>query len=82
MLYQLDLRLQEIKEMVGVPFGGISLFVFGDMMQLRPVMGRFICEPPISQEFQTVHTIEPRWMSYWKQTIDKVKIIWRPMNAT
>ena len=64
MLYQLDLRLQEVKEMVGVPFGGISLFVFGDMMQLRPVMGRFICEAPISQEFQTVHNIEPRWMMF------------------
>ena len=64
MLYQLDVRLQEIMEKVGVPFGGVSVFAFGDMMQLRPVMGRFICEPPISQEFQTVHTIEPRWMMF------------------
>ena len=57
MLYQLDLRLQEIMEKVGVPFGGVSVFAFGDMMQLRPVMGRFICEAPISQDFQIVHSI-------------------------
>ena len=28
MLYQLDLKLQEIKERVGVPFGGVSIFDF------------------------------------------------------
>ena len=32
MLYQLDLRLQEITEKVGMPFGGIAIFAFGDMM--------------------------------------------------
>ena len=33
MLYQLDLRLQEIKEKIGTPFGGVSILAFGDMMQ-------------------------------------------------
>merc|ERR1712081_27611 len=42
MLYQLDLRLQEITEKVGVPFGGLAIFAFGDMMQLQPCMGRYI----------------------------------------
>ena len=37
MLYQLDLRLQEIKERIGVPFGGISIICFGDILQLQPV---------------------------------------------
>ena len=36
MLYQLDLRLQEIIEKVRTPFGGLSIIVFGDMMQLKP----------------------------------------------
>ena len=40
MLYQLDLRLQEIKEKIGTPFGGVSLFCFGDILQLKPVCGR------------------------------------------
>ena len=47
MLYQLDLRLQEITEKVGIPFGGVSIFAFGDMMQLKPCMGRYICDDPI-----------------------------------
>ena len=42
MLYQLDLRLQEIKEKIGVPFGGVSIFCFGDIMQLQPVCGKFV----------------------------------------
>ena len=64
MLYQLDLRLQEIMEKVGVPFGGISIFAFGDMMQLKPCMGRYICDDPIGQEFQITHAIEPRWRMF------------------
>ena len=32
MLYQLDLRLQEITGRIGIPFGGIAIFTFGDMM--------------------------------------------------
>ena len=35
MLYHLDLRLQEITEKIGVPFGGTAVFVFGDPMQLN-----------------------------------------------
>ena len=46
MLYMLDLRLQEITQEIGLPFGGLSLIVFGDMMQLKPCLGRFICEIP------------------------------------
>ena len=34
MLYMLDLRLQEIT-MKEIPFGGIGVICFGDLMQLR-----------------------------------------------
>ena len=61
MLYMLDLRLQEITQKIGKPFGGISIIVFGDMMQLRPCLGRFICEVPKNPEFQITHRITPRW---------------------
>ena len=61
MLYQLDLRLQEIKEKVGILFGGVAVFAFGDMMQLKPCMGRYICDEPSSEQFQIVYAIEPRW---------------------
>ena len=61
MLYMLDLRLQEITQKIGKPFGGISIIVFGDMMQLRPCLGRFICEVPRNPEFQITHKLMPRW---------------------
>ena len=61
MLYQLDLRLQEITEKVGVPFGGLAIIAFGDMMQLKPVMGRYICDEPINMDFRMTHRIESRW---------------------
>ena len=64
MLYQLDLRLQEVMERVGVPFGGVSIFAFGDMMQLKPCMGRFICDEPINREFRITHALKPRWQMF------------------
>ena len=64
MLYQLDLRLQEITEKVGVPFGGLAIFGFGDMMQLKPCMGRFICDEPINREFRITHALKPRWQMF------------------
>ena len=64
MQYQLDLRLQEITEKVGVPFGGLSIFAFGDMMQLKPCMGHFICDEPINNEFKITHAIKPRWAMF------------------
>ena len=61
MLYQLDFRLQEITQKE-VPFGGVSLFVFGDLMQLSPVLGRFIFENP--QGYQELHMANPRWAMF------------------
>ena len=64
MLYMLDLRLQEITQKIGKPFGGISIIVFGDMMQLRPCLGRFICEEPKNPEFQITHRLMARWQMF------------------
>ena len=61
LLYQLDLRLQEITEKVGLPFGGLAVFVFGDMMQLKPCMGRYICQDPLNNDFKVTHALSPRW---------------------
>ena len=62
MLYQLDFRLQEITQK-DVPFGGVSLFFFGDLMQLQPVLGRFIFDKPKGEEegLEEIHQSEPRW---------------------
>ena len=64
MLYQLDLRLQEITEKVGSPFGGLSIFALGDMMQLKPCMGRYICQEPFNPDFKITHALTPRWMMF------------------
>merc|ERR1711911_366769 len=61
MLYMQDLRLQELTERIGVPFGGISILTFGDMMQLKPCMGRYIFETPINGDFYITHKLQPRW---------------------
>ena len=34
MLYQLDLRLKEVKQRTNEPFGGVSVIVLGDILQL------------------------------------------------
>ena len=60
MLYQLDFRLQEIMQNQK-PFGGISLIVFGDLMQLKPVMGNFIFERPYQKDYEMLHKCNPRW---------------------
>ena len=74
MLYQLDLRLQEITEKVGTPFGGLSIIVFGDMMQLKPCMGRYIFEEPLNQEFRMTHALAPRWEMFSSIILEKSHI--------
>ena len=61
MLYQLDLRLKEITERPNVPFGGISIFLFGDLLQLRPTAARFIFEEPCNEQFKLTHALGPLW---------------------
>ena len=61
MLYQLDLRLKEIKQKTSVPFGGVSVFFLGDILQLRPVLGRFICEIPKSESYHLAYLADPLW---------------------
>ena len=61
-LYQLDLRMQEVMERPRVPFGGVCLMCFGDLLQLQPVLGRYVFErPKYEQSYQVVFDIAPRW---------------------
>lgn len=59
-LYQIDLRLREIKQ-TNKDFGGVSIILFGDPLQLKPVMGRYPWQPPISQKYQEVYCIQSLW---------------------
>ena len=45
-LYQLHLRLSEITGEENEPFGGVAVFCFGDLLQLRPVQAHYVFEEP------------------------------------
>ena len=61
MLYPLDHRLKELKENNEVSFGGVAVFFFGDLVQLRPTAAKYIFDKPRNQQFQINHAIEPSW---------------------
>jgi len=58
MLYLIDMRLREVKQTPDQPFGGVSIFFFGDILQLRPVSAHYIFEEPSSESFQLLHLID------------------------
>ena len=62
-LYQIDVRLREIKG-VSKPFGGVSLILLGDPLQLRPVLGSYPWEEPKNEKYRRVHQIEPIWNKF------------------
>ena len=69
MLYMLDLRLKEIKEKPDLPFGGVALYVFGDLLQLPPVMAKFPFQEPRQENFKLAHALDPLW-----ETFDVIKL--------
>ena len=71
MLYQLDLRLRELKQVQDCPFGGVAVFFFGDIMQLRPVQSRYIFEEPLSETFQLSYRLDPLWRKFTVVTLLK-----------
>ena len=64
MLYQLDLRLKELKETPDLPFEGVAVFLFGDLLQLRPTAARYIFDEPANPQFQISHAIESLWQRF------------------
>ena len=63
-LYQINLRLQEIKQNAN-DFGGVAVLLFGDLLQLRPVKGNWIFDPPHPLgDFVLAHAIHPLWQEF------------------
>ena len=60
MLYQLNLRLQEVTGSAE-DFGGVCVILCGDLMQLRPVQARWIFEEPTGKEYKAFHASNPLW---------------------
>ena len=63
MLYKIDLRLREITQ-IGVPFGNVAILVLGDLMQMRPVSGRYIFLQPRNPQFYLTSEIDPLWHKF------------------
>ena len=60
LLYQLHLRLCEITQNYDF-FGGISVVLCGDLMQLRPIQANWIFDDPRGADFKQSHDIQPLW---------------------
>ena len=63
MLYKIDLRLREIT-LKDMPFGNLAIFTLGDMMQIKPVKGRYIMQCPISQQFWIAYELDSLWHKF------------------
>ena len=64
MLYQLDLRLREVKQMPDVVFGGVSVFLFGDILQLRPVLANYIFDEPKNERYLLAFLVGSLWKMF------------------
>jgi len=60
LFYNLDLRLREIT-MRDIPFGGVSIMVFGDLFQLQPPKARYVFEQPTNQEHALAYSLRNLW---------------------
>ena len=63
MLYKIDLRLKEVKQNEH-PFGRLAVFCFGDLLQIKPVKGRYIYEEPKGVDFKLVFAVNPHWKNF------------------
>ena len=63
LLYKIDLRLREIMQR-DFPFGNVAIFAFGDMMQIKPVKGRYIMQCPKSQQFLLAYELDSLWHKF------------------
>ena len=61
LFYQLDLRLREITQKENKLFGGVSIYLFGDIMQLKPCRGSFIFDKPLCEEYLLPFLCKSHW---------------------
>jgi hypothetical protein len=62
-LYQIHQRLCEIKQS-SLPFAGISVILFGDLMQLKPIRGSYIFEMTKNEKYRQIYVILPLWKMF------------------
>ena len=64
LLYQLNFRLQKDIFQNNLPFGGLAVFVFGDIMQIRPPGARHVFLSPLNPRLQILHALDPLWRKF------------------
>ena len=63
MLYKIDLRLKEVKQNDNL-FGNVAVFCFGDLLQIKPVKGRYIFQEPKCEDFKLANVVKPHWNQF------------------
>ena len=64
MLYQLDMRLREVTQKPDKIFGGVAIFDFGDILQLRPCRAKYIFEEPVCQDYKIAFHSGTHWNAF------------------
>ena len=64
MLYKIHKRLSLEIFQNEEPFGGISVLLVGDLLQLPPVNGAFIFKSPLNKHFASFHKVCPLWKEF------------------
>ena len=70
MLYQLSKRLQELRQCKN-DFGGVSVMLCGDLLQLQPIRAAWIFEEPRDEGVQVVHAVHPLWEQFQSVVLTK-----------
>ena len=63
LFYNFDLKMREIMQ-VNKPFGGLAIFFFGDLFQLRPPKGKYPFEEPQNREHSVVFHLRNLWETF------------------
>ena len=63
-LFQLDMRLREVTRKPDKIFGGVAIFAFGDILQLRPCQARYIFEEPKCQNYKIGFLSGTHWQAF------------------
>ena len=62
-LYQLHMRLCDVKQNDNI-MGGVAVLLVGDPMQLKPVRGDFIFQPPKYGSLREIHSVFNLWEEF------------------